>query len=64
VVQSADLDAPSGAHVPGITLRVLLGGGYVDVQLDSNDEKALSNLLDAEVEITGVAGGKSTASGN
>ena len=58
VVQSADLDAPSGAHVPGITLRVLLGGGYVDVQLDSNDEKALSNLLDAEVEITGVAGGK------
>ena len=58
VVQSADLDAPSDAHVTGITLRVLLDGGYVDVQLDSNDEKALSDLLDAEVEITGVAGGK------
>ena len=58
VVQSADLDAPSAAHTPGITLRVLLDGGYVDVQLDSSDEKALSELLDSEVEITGVAGGK------
>ena len=58
VVQSADLDAPSAAHVPGITLRVLLDGGYVDAQAYSNDEKALSELLDAEVEITGVAGGK------
>ena len=58
VVQSADLDAPSAAHAPGITLRVLLDGGYVDAQLDSNDPKALNDLLDAEVEITGVAGGK------
>lgn len=58
VVQSADLDAPSAEHVPGTTLRVLLDGGYVDAQVESNDSTALSKLLDAEVEITGVAGGK------
>ena len=58
VVQSADLDAPSAAHVPGTTLRVLLDGGYVDAQVDSDDAHALSELLDAEVAITGVAGGK------
>jgi diguanylate cyclase (GGDEF)-like protein len=58
VVQSASLDAPSAAHVPGTTLRVLLDGGYVDAQVDSNNSQALSDLLDAEVEITGVAGGK------
>ncbi len=59
VVQSANLDAPSSAaQEPGITLRVLLDGGYVDAELESNDEKALSSFLDAEVEITGVAGGK------
>jgi diguanylate cyclase (GGDEF)-like protein len=58
VVQSADLNAPTAAHTPGITLRVLLDGGYVDALVSSNDEKALSDLLDAEVEITGVAGGK------
>jgi diguanylate cyclase (GGDEF)-like protein len=58
VVQSADLDSPSAAHIPGTTLRVLLDGGYVDAQVESNDSKALNELLDAEVGITGVAGGK------
>lgn len=58
VVQSADMDRPSADHSPGITLRVLLDGGYVDAQVDSVDEHALKDLLDAEVEITGVAGGK------
>ena len=58
IVQSADLDAPSADHVPGTTLRVLLDGGYVDAQVDSNDASALNDLLDSEVVITGVAGGK------
>ena len=58
VVQSADLDAPSAERVAGITLRVLLDGGYVDARVYSNDEKAISELLDADVEINGVAGGK------
>jgi diguanylate cyclase (GGDEF)-like protein len=58
VVQSADLDAPAVDHVRGITLRVLMDGGYVEAQVDSSEKSALSDLLDAQVEITGVAGGK------
>ncbi len=58
VVQSADMDRPSSDYLPGTTLRVLLDGGYVDAQVDSVDKHALEDLLDAEVEITGVAGGK------
>jgi len=58
VVQSANLDAPLTGHAPGTTLRVLMDGGYVDAEVDSYDAQALSNLLDSEVEITGVAGGK------
>lgn len=58
IVQSADLDEPSADHAPGTTLRFLLNGGYVDALVDSNDEKTLDELLDAEVEITGVAGGR------
>lgn len=58
IVQSADLDAPSAEHTPGTTLRILLDGGYVDAQVESNDAKTLDELLDADVEITGVAGGK------
>jgi diguanylate cyclase (GGDEF)-like protein len=58
VVQSANLDAPSAEHMSGTTLRVQLDGGHVDAQVDSNDAQALSGLLDAEVVITGAAGGK------
>jgi diguanylate cyclase (GGDEF)-like protein len=58
VVQAADMDRPSADHLPGITLRVLLDGGYVDAQIDSVDPQLLDKLLDAEVAITGVAGGR------
>jgi diguanylate cyclase (GGDEF)-like protein len=58
VVQSADMDKPSADHLRGMTLRVLLDGGYVDAQVDSFDEHALEELLDTKVQITGVAGGK------
>jgi diguanylate cyclase (GGDEF)-like protein len=58
VVQAADMDRPSADHLPGITLRVLLDGGYVDAQIDSVDPQLLDKLLDAEVTITGVAGGR------
>jgi diguanylate cyclase (GGDEF)-like protein len=58
LVESAELDAPPAAHVPGATLRVLLDGGHVDVLIDSSDSQMLDQLLDADVEITGVAGGK------
>ncbi len=58
IVQSADLDPPSSDHAHGMTLRVLLDGGYVDAQVDSDDPQVPNELLDAEVQITGVAGGK------
>jgi diguanylate cyclase (GGDEF)-like protein len=58
VVQSANLDPPSSDHPQGTTLRVLLDGGYVDAKVDSDDPRALDELLDSEVQITGVAGAK------
>ncbi len=58
IVQSATLDPPSSDHPHGTTLRVLLDGGYVDALVDSDDPHALDELLDSEVQITGVAGAK------
>ncbi len=58
VVQSAGMDIPSANHEPGATLMVLMDGGYVDAKVISGDARALQRFLDAEVEITGVAGGK------
>jgi diguanylate cyclase (GGDEF)-like protein len=39
-------------------LQMLMDGGYIEGMLDSTDEQAVHKLLDAEVEVTGVAGGK------
>ena len=58
VVRAANVDAPSAAHTPGSTLKILSDGGTVDVELDSDDASAMANLLDAEVEVTGAAGGR------
>jgi diguanylate cyclase (GGDEF)-like protein len=58
VVRSADMNLPTAAHEADTTLRVLLDGGDADVEVDGDDANALSGLLDADVEITGVAGGK------
>lgn len=58
VVHSADMDAPTGTNSPTATLRVLMDGGYVEAQVLTSDANSLKNLLDAEVEIAGVAGGK------
>jgi diguanylate cyclase (GGDEF)-like protein len=58
IVRSADLDAPSAGQSPRTTLRVLMDGGYVDALVDNSDKEMLSKLLDSEVEITAVAGGK------
>jgi diguanylate cyclase (GGDEF)-like protein len=38
-------------------LELLTDGGYVNVIVNSHDENALKDLLDAEVEVTGAAGG-------
>jgi hypothetical protein len=58
VVQSIDVDRPNPNQEPDTTLRVLMDGGYVDAQIDSADPQLLDKLLDAEVAITGVAGGR------
>jgi diguanylate cyclase (GGDEF)-like protein len=39
-------------------LELLTDGGYVNVIVNSKDENALKDLLDADVEVTGAAGGK------
>jgi hypothetical protein len=38
--------------------ELLMDGGYVEVMVDSTDEDSLKDLLDAEVEITGIASGR------
>ncbi|HVU48922.1 MAG TPA: GGDEF domain-containing protein [Terracidiphilus sp.] len=42
----------------GIYLNLLVDGGYVDASILSSDESVLKDLLDADVQITGVAAGK------
>lgn len=57
-VRSANLLLSSQAPVRAAYLQMLTDGGYVDATVDTSDPAALKNLLDADVEVTGVAGGK------
>jgi diguanylate cyclase (GGDEF)-like protein len=59
VIRAAD-QVVSGAPNPvsSSRLQLLSEGGHLEANLDCNDARALQNLLDAEVEITGVAAGK------
>jgi diguanylate cyclase (GGDEF)-like protein len=41
-----------------IYLNLLVDGGYIDATISSSDKSILSQLLDAEVQITGVTAGK------
>jgi diguanylate cyclase (GGDEF)-like protein len=56
VIRAADL--VSSAIRPTGHMQLLVEGGYVDIEMESHDEAALKDLLDAEVEVTGVAGRK------
>jgi diguanylate cyclase (GGDEF)-like protein len=56
VIQSADLMTDDKVEIT--YLQMTTDGGYLDATVDSDDARPLSGLLDAEVEITGVAGGK------
>lgn len=58
VVRAANMDEPSAAHTMGATLKLLTDGGPVDVEVDDAGQSALEDLLDAEVQVTGVAGGR------
>ncbi|MDR3792766.1 MAG: GGDEF domain-containing protein [Terracidiphilus sp.] len=45
-------------RIPGGHLELLTDGGYIDVEIQTDDLAALRNLIDAEVEITGSASRK------
>ena len=55
VVRAADLLLSLEAPVHYIRLQLLMDGGYFDANVDSDDAGALQRLLDADVELTGVA---------
>jgi len=55
VVHTADLRISPNRRLT--YLQMLTNGGYIDASVDSDDENERRDLLDAEVEITGVAGG-------
>ncbi len=58
VIQSADLAPNSQAPISTTELRTLVEGSHVDATIDSDDPTRLKDLLDAEVEITGVQSGR------
>jgi diguanylate cyclase (GGDEF)-like protein len=55
-IHSAEMVWSSGKR--NIYLQALIDGGYIDVAVNSEDDSALRGLLDAEVEITGIATAK------
>ncbi len=55
VVRAANLDDPSTAQKPGGALNVVTDGGSMNAYLNRGNAQTLANLLDAEVELTGVA---------
>jgi len=56
VVRAADVTLSSGRRTSD--LEILVDGSAIGVVLENDDPAALKNLLDAEVEITGVVSGK------
>ena len=57
-VHAADMNEPIGDEKAIATLKVLTDGGFIDAEISEADPQALKHLLDAEVEITGVDGGR------
>jgi diguanylate cyclase (GGDEF)-like protein len=55
VVHAADILLSAMAPVHFLRLQLLMDGGYFDVNVDDEDAGAPESLLDAEVELTGVA---------
>ena len=51
-------DRGTYAARPVIDLQLLMDGGYVEGLVRNGDESALTGLLDADVEITGVVAGR------
>jgi diguanylate cyclase (GGDEF)-like protein len=58
VIRVADLVTSLTAPIRSARLQLLADGGHFESNLDRNDANAIKGLVDAEVEITGVAAGK------
>ncbi len=56
-VRTADIARSNVAPIRHINLELQTNGGVVHVNMDSDDENALKDLLDAEVDAVGVASG-------
>ena len=57
LVRSADLVPDARSPIAAGYLRMIVNGGPIDANIDTQDETALKGLLDAEVEITGPVSG-------
>jgi diguanylate cyclase (GGDEF)-like protein len=57
VIRAADLVTSPNSPMRNMTLQLLIDGGYVEVTLDNDNASAFNGLLDAEVDVIGVAGG-------
>ena len=57
LIRSADFVVNMQSSDPIIELRMLVDGGQVDATILNGDESLVKDLLDADVEITGVQGG-------
>ena len=57
LVRSADLVPDTRSPIPAGYLRMIVDGGPIDANVDTQDEGTLKGLLDAEVEITGAVSG-------
>jgi diguanylate cyclase (GGDEF)-like protein len=57
-VRAADLVVSANSSKRSSRLQLLMEGGHIEANLDSEDEWELVDLLDDDVEITGVAAGK------
>jgi diguanylate cyclase (GGDEF)-like protein len=55
VVRAADIILSSNQRTT--RLQVITAGGYIEATVDSSDPAPLKDMLDAKVEITGIAGG-------
>jgi len=58
VIHAADLVPGPIPSMHNTTLQLLTGEGYIEATVDGENQGALNDLLDDEVEITGAAGGE------
>jgi diguanylate cyclase (GGDEF)-like protein len=57
-LRAADPASPAKVADSDTTLQLIPDGGYIHATVLGDNMNTLSNLLDAEVEVTGVAGGE------